>query len=159
MAHHRPFQIMGFHSCDREEGLSVLNGKTQLKPSNNIWDWLGEGIYFWEQNPKRALEYSIESATKKQFNKVPIKTPFVLGAIIELGNCLNLIEPESLTILKEAYKGLEQIYKEAGKQMPKNEADNRKLDSAVFKHLHKSRIDNSKLGYETIRCALPEERV
>lgn len=109
---------MGFHSCDREVGLSVLNGNTQLKPSNNIWDWLGKGIYFWEQNPKRALEYSIESATKKQFNKIPIKTPFVIGAIIELGNCLNLIEPESLTVLKESFKGLEEIYQEADKQMP-----------------------------------------
>jgi hypothetical protein len=156
VAHDRPFQIIGFHSCAREVGLNVLNGRSQLKPSNNIWDWLGEGIYFWEQNPKRALEYSIESAREKQFNKIPIKTPLVLGAIIELGNCLNLIEPESITVLRESYKGLEQIYREAGKQMPKNEADNRKLDSAVFKHLHKSRKENSKLAYETIRCAFAE---
>lgn len=147
---------MGFHNCDKVVGLRVLNGKAQLKSSQNIWDWLGEGIYFWEQNPARALEYSVESANNKQFNKIPIRTPFVLGAIIELGNCLNLIEPESLAILMETYKGPELIYKEAGKRLPKNEQDNRKLDAAVFKHLHTSRKNNSKLAYDTIRCAFVE---
>ena len=87
---------MCFHSCDKEVGLKVLNGKAELKPSTNPWDWLGDGIYFWEQNPERALQYAMESSQNVQFNKKPIKTPFVIGAIIELGNCLNLVEPESL---------------------------------------------------------------
>lgn len=98
MAHHRPFQVMGFHSCDKSVGIKVLNGEIQLKPSTNPWDWLGDGIYFWEQNPERALQYAIESSQHVQFNKTPIEVPFVIGAIIELGNCLNLVEPESLSI-------------------------------------------------------------
>jgi hypothetical protein len=147
---------MGFHGCDREVGLDVINGRIQLTPSNNIWDWLGEGIYFWEHNPLRALEYAIESSTRKQFNKTPIQTPFVIGAIIELGNCLNLIEPESLEILKESYTGLNEIFKDAGKLLPKNDKGNRKLDSAVFGHLHISRKDNSSLPFDTIRCAFNE---
>jgi hypothetical protein len=48
LARHQPFEIIGYHSCDREIGLKVLNGETQLLPSNNDWDWLGGGIYFWE---------------------------------------------------------------------------------------------------------------
>jgi hypothetical protein len=154
--HHRPFQVMGFHGCDREVGLNVVNGKIQLKPSNNIWDWLGEGIYFWEQNPLRAFEYAFESSIKKQYNKIPVQIPFVIGAIIELGNCLNLIEPESIAILKEAYDGLKEIYKESGNDLPENKSDNRKLDSAVFKHLHKSRKETSGIPFDTIRCAFNE---
>ena len=156
MAHHTPYQVMGFHSCDKMVGLDVIVGRTQLRSSNNIWDWLGEGIYFWEQNPLRALEYAIESAARKQFNKIPIRTPFVIGAIIELGNCLNLIEPESLAILKRAYLGLTKIYEEGEKSLPRNENDNRKLDSAVFRHLHKSRMESSNPPFETIRCAFGE---
>ena len=156
MPHHQPFQITGFHSCDRDIGLKVLNGVIDLKPSTNSWDWLGQGIYFWEQNPKRALEYAKESSQKIQFNKIPIKTPFVLGAIIELGNCLNLIEPESLSILKEAYKGLKSYCKEAGKKMPENEENNRRLDCAVIRYVHQSRIIKSEKPYDTIRCAFPE---
>jgi hypothetical protein len=87
---------------------------------------------------------------------MPIKTPFVIGAIIELGNCLNLVEPESLLILKKAYKDIERIYAEAGKLLPVNIGNNRKLDAAVFKHLHKSRENNPNLKYDTIRCAFVE---
>lgn len=75
---YQPFSVIGFHSCDREVGLKVLNGKDNLFSSTNTWDWLGEGIYFWEQNPGRALEYAIESSERKQINKKPAKTPFVL---------------------------------------------------------------------------------
>ena len=63
-----------------------------LNASANSWDWLGGGIYFWEQNPQRAFEYAKEVADGQQYNKIKIKLPFVLGAIIELGNCLNLVE-------------------------------------------------------------------
>lgn len=75
MAYHQPFQITAFHSCDKEVGLKVLNGDMSLLPSNNSWDWLGRGVYFWEQNPGRALEYAIECAQGKQKNKTPIKRP------------------------------------------------------------------------------------
>lgn len=115
MARHQPFQITGYHSCDKEIGLKVLNGEADLRPSNNDWDWLGEGIYFWEQDPKRALDYAIEVAYGRQFNKKKIKTPFIVGTVIELGNCLNLVETHSLSILEEAYKGLVKVYKELGK--------------------------------------------
>ncbi|MCW3107388.1 MAG: hypothetical protein JWQ09_1894 [Segetibacter sp.] len=156
MPHHQPFQITGFHSCDREVGLKVLNGSIDLKPSNNAWDWLGSGIYFWEQNPKRALEYAVESSKRIQFNKIRIKTPFVLGAIIELGHCLNLIEPESLSILKEAFYGLEAYCKEAGEKMPINDDNNRRLDCAVIRYVHQSRVLKNLPPYDTIRCAFPE---
>jgi hypothetical protein len=154
LAHHRPFQVIGFHSCDKDVGLTVINGQAQLKPSNNPWDWLGEGIYFWEQNPDRALQYAVEAAIKKQVYAGNIKTPFVIGAIIELGNCLNLIVPESVDAVKEAYSGLEKIYTEAGKKMPDNKDANRKLDCAVF--IHESGKDKPNLKYDTISCAFVE---
>lgn len=156
MIHHHPFSIIGFHSCDKETGLKVLNGSDDLKASTNSWDWLGEGIYFWEQNPGRALEYAIESSTKKQFNKVQIKTPFVLGAHIALGTCLNLVENQSLAILKEAYKGLEKLIQETGEPMPENKGDNRALDCAVIRYIHQSNKEQGKPKYDTIRCAFQE---
>jgi hypothetical protein len=59
---YQPFTVIGFHSCDKEVGLKVLNGEDDLLPSQNSWDWLGEGVYFWEQNPLRAMEYAQASA-------------------------------------------------------------------------------------------------
>jgi hypothetical protein len=156
LAHHQPFQVTGFYSCDRELGLEVLTGKIELKPSVNSWDWLGSGIYFWEQNPIRALEYAQECADGIQFNNGNIKNPFVLGANIELGNCLNLVESQSLSILTEAYHGLVKLNNEAELEMPKNNGNNRALDCAVIKYIHQSNIENCKKAYDTIRCSFDE---
>ena len=156
MAYHQPFQITGFHSCDKETGIRVLSGQDQLIPSNNTWDWLGGGVYFWEQNPVRALEYAIESAKGKQKNKIPIKTPLVIGAIIELGNCLNLIEPASIAIVKEAYNALEKVAKQSNEKMPVNRGANRALDCAVIQYMHESNKTEGTAAYDTIRCAFQE---
>src|SRR5665213_442516 len=96
MPDYQSSNIIGFHSCDLGLGLRLLNGQDELQPSENTWDWLGQGIYFWEQDPLRALQYATENALGKQKNKKAAKIPFVIGAIIELGNGLNLVESLSL---------------------------------------------------------------
>ena len=85
MAYHQPFQITGFHICDRDLGLRLLGGSDELRLSDNPWDWLGPGVYFWEQNPHRALAYAIEAAQRNQKFSGRIKTPFVIGAINWIG--------------------------------------------------------------------------
>ena len=156
MPHHHPFTVTGFHSCDKDIGLKVLNGDDDLRSSNNSWDWLAGGIYFWEQNPLRALEYAEESAKGLQFNRVPITTPFVLGSIIELGNCLNLVETQSLQILRTAYDGLLKLKEVASEKMAVNNGNNRALDCAVIKYIHQSNREAGKKPFDTIRCAFPE---
>ena len=156
MHDYQPFSIIGFHSCDKKVGLRVLNGKDELIPSNNAWDWLGGGIYFWEQNPLRALEYAMECSQRKQFNKKPIKIPFVIGAIIDLGNCLNLVESSSLRVLSHSYKTLKEISDEMGSGMPVNKNDNRALDCHVIESIHQFNLRLMQEPYDTVRCAFPE---
>ena len=156
MAYHQPFQITGFHSCDRDLGLRLLNGSDELRPSDNSWDWLGPGVYFWEQNPHRALAYAEEAARKDQKFSGKIKTPFVIGAIIELGNCLNLIEPNSINIVKEAHINLLATVHESGETMPVNKGANRQLDCAVIKFVHQSNKNKRVSRYDTIRSPFQE---
>ena len=156
MARHQPFEIIGYHSCDRDIGLKVLNGDLQLQPSTNSWDWLGHGIYFWEQDPMRAFHYATDVAEARQYNKRKIKTPFVLGAIIELGNCLNLVESESLAILDAAYKGMNKLATESGIELPKNNGPKRQLDCAVLKYVHESRKVSGEPAYDTVRSPFDE---
>jgi len=156
MAFHHPLQVFGFHSCDREVGLAILNGEMDLNASNNIWDWLGGGIYFWEQNPGRALAYAEECAAKKQYFAGDIKIPFVIGAIINLGNCLNLMEAESTPVLETAYSGLLQTTAKAEIKMPVNKDANRALDCAVIQYLHQSNLENEIAPYDTIRSSFDE---
>jgi len=156
LAYHQPHQVTGFHSCDRNVGLDVLNGRYPLRSSRNTWDWLGEGIYFWEYNPVRAIEYATECAQRKQKFAGEIINPFVLGAVIDLGNCLNLVEPVSLKIIEKAYKDLKKLNKKVGKPMPKNKGANRALDCAVIQYIHQSNKADNQPQYDTIRCAFTE---
>jgi hypothetical protein len=156
MAFYQPFQIECFHSCDREIGIKVLNGKVNLNPSNNPWDWLGPGIYFWELNPKRALQYAKENAAGIQFNRFRIKEPFVLGAIIEFGNCLNLVDTESIEILEKGYNELVNLVATTGAKLPINRGSSRMLDCAVIKYIHQTRKLQNLQPFDSIRSSFIE---
>lgn len=39
--------VIAYHGCDVETAERLLSGEP-FKPSQNDYDWLGEGIYFWE---------------------------------------------------------------------------------------------------------------
>ncbi len=55
---HYPFWIIGFHGCDEETAKLAISGKEHLMKSTNEYDWLGHGIYFWENSPYRAYEWA-----------------------------------------------------------------------------------------------------
>ncbi|HXB93738.1 MAG TPA: hypothetical protein VNU70_01225 [Puia sp.] len=151
MALHHPLQVIGFHGCDREVGLRMLTGKDHLRLSDNDWDWLGLGAYFWEDDPYRALSYAIGCAQKKQKFSGEIRNPLVIGSIIELGNCLNLVEANSCEIIRKAYEFLKSQMKQNGKEMPSNRGANRALDCAVIRALHEVNKMYGFPPYDTIR--------
>src|SRR5882762_6188505 len=74
--------VIGYHGCDAAVAAKVLAGTARLNLSTNAYDWLGEGIYFWEHGPQRAREWAIEQA---KLSGAKIKQPSVLGARINLG--------------------------------------------------------------------------
>jgi hypothetical protein len=45
--------ILGYHGCDADVATRLIEGEP-FKASENDYDWLGPGIYFWESNPQRA---------------------------------------------------------------------------------------------------------
>jgi len=50
-------------------------------------------MYFWENGPSRALDYAQELKNRPAGKvKNSIEEPAVIGAIIQLGNCLDLLD-------------------------------------------------------------------
>jgi hypothetical protein len=96
--------VLGFHGCDEKLGEAVLSGREVLKSSTNDYDWLGHGVYFWENSPKRALEWARFVHANPGLFRTKIDRPFVVGAVIDLGRCLDLLEAESLEIVKAAHR-------------------------------------------------------
>lgn len=50
-----PHFVLGYHGCDETVAQAVIAGHARLRPSENSYDWLGHGMYFWENNPARAM--------------------------------------------------------------------------------------------------------
>ncbi|MBR3023908.1 MAG: hypothetical protein IKH71_05585 [Oscillospiraceae bacterium] len=69
-----PNLVLGFHGCHKDVFDSVVKGGQHLKRSENEYDWLGNGIYFWENSPERALDWA-KSRYKDE--------ACVVGAVIE----------------------------------------------------------------------------
>jgi len=157
----KPSYIFGFHGLDKTIALKILNGEMFFKHSNNPHDWLGQGIYFWENNHERAIQYAIED---KKREKSKIKIPFVLGTIIDLGNCLDLLDQKNLDFLKKAYEQLDIDLKLEGKELPKNKPfgakdfdfKNRELDCAVIRYAHVL-AEEQGIKYDSVRAAFMED--
>lgn len=73
---------IGYHGCDADLAKRIVCREDSLLPSENNYDWLGNGIYFWEGSAQRAYEWA---QTQAQSPESAIKNPGVLGAVINLG--------------------------------------------------------------------------
>ncbi len=156
----KPAYVFGFHGLDKDIGKDILNGKTELQHSKNSYDWLGHGVYFWENSHERAKQYAEEDSQRKRSK---IKTPFVVGAIIDLGNCLDLLDKKCLDLLFTAYTELELTLKEAGKELPTNapfgendfDFKKRELDCAVIRYAIEMAADEG-IHFDSVRAAFWE---
>lgn len=141
--------VLGFHGCDESVGEKMLANEQDVIVSENRYDWLGAGAYFWENSPDRALEWAQFLMRHPQNAEHKIRKPFVVGAVIDLGNCLDLSDAGSLEIIKEAYAEFKKTSELAGSPLPVNEpahkADpdlvKRHLDCAVMNYVHALRED------------------
>jgi hypothetical protein len=138
--------VLGYHGCDRSIVHDVLTGKQNLQASRNDYDWPGNGSYFWEDSYRRALQWAHPSKR--------ISYPAVLGAVINLGHCLNLLDVEHLETVRIAYDTLAQTTAQAETPLSGNGGKtfkDRKLDCAVIETIHGiGEVENLE-PYQTVR--------
>lgn len=157
----QPAFVLGFHGCDEAIGEAVLRSSDgRLNASYNEYDWIGWGTYFWEGSPQRALEFADQAKIEPRVTKGRIKTPFVVGAIIDLGLCCNLVDSSALQELAEAFASLKAAYSKDGLQMPRNlggpDRRARYLDCAVIEFMHVLREEAKLPPYDSVRAPLLE---
>lgn len=87
-----------------------------FKLSDNDYDWLGPGIYFWESNPQRGFDFAQEASRRHGSG---IAKPFVIGAVIELGLCLDLTTSSGVDWVRIAYRSLVEVSRAADLDLPK----------------------------------------
>jgi len=158
------FFVLGYHGCDRSIGEQLLNNNP-FEPSNNTYDWLGAGVYFWESNPERALLWA-----RNQAQRGRIHDPYVVGAVIDLGFCLDLTTSNGIRAVQVAYTGLRSRLEKTGIPLPQNrdpesldfgdreDSDRvlRELDCAVINYLHQVREESQLAHFDSVRGLFPE---
>jgi len=137
-----PLFVFGFHGCERAVAERVLAGKEDLRQSANPYDWLGTGIYFWENAPERALQWARDQKKKE---------PCVIGAVIQLSTCLNLMDKGSAEEIRGAYD--EALA--AGSPLPVNRDKRHGLDMFII-NLATLMADDRGHTYDAVRGAFVE---
>jgi hypothetical protein len=127
---------------------------------------LGHGIYFWENDPERALDYARLLQKHPQRSKVKISKPAVIGAVIDLGYCFDLIDNKNLLILKEGYDLLVETHKKFKLEIPENKAVGnnselllRYLDCAVIETIHHFNRENKEKEFDSVRGVFLEGNI
>ena len=141
--------ILGYHGCDADAAEKVLAG-APFKISRNKYDWLGEGAYFWENDARRGLRWAQEADRRGAV----VKKPAVVGAVIDLGYCLDLTTQASLDVIVSAYDNLKALSEVLDEALPANtDALRRPLDCFVLNYLHESMPEPK---FQTVRGVFPE---
>jgi hypothetical protein len=143
-----PGLVLAYHGCDRKVGEKILAGEDVIRPSENEYDWLGHGSYFWENDPERALDYAKLLKKHPGRSRTPVNTPFAIGVVLDLGNCLNLLQAEHLSLVKQAHDTFVQYLVSQELPIPQNRSVGpdkelllRQLDCAVIEFLHSATQD------------------
>lgn len=127
--------VYGFHGCSTDVKSRILSGSAIFNKSGNRYDWLGPGVYFWENDYLRAQSWARE---------VHGTNAAVVGARIQLGHCFDISNSFAKDILKIAYEDLQADLATTQLSMLINKPHPRKKgnpDDKVLRYLDKVVID------------------
>jgi hypothetical protein len=140
MYNSRPGLLIGFHGCEASTRNALLKKPDAIKKSDKPYDWLGHGMYFWENNADRALQWAEDKKKRGE-----IVTPSIIGAVLDLGYCCDFTDTRFISMIKAYHAGLASVYEESGEKLPENKdlkidkyKDNilRELDCKVIEFMH-----------------------
>lgn len=156
--------VLGYHGCDVTVRDRLVKGSlSHLTPSANKYDWLGGGVYFFEGDAERALDFAQASCDhpKKHFTAKPIVKPSVVGAVLCVSRCWDMTTLKGRRMYAVALAELRAAQAALDRPMPVNEstgADDhdtllRRLDCAVFNIGHQMWEQQHQAAIQLMRAA------
>ena len=148
--------ILAYHGCDAETAERLLRGEP-FRKSQNDYDWLGEGVYFWEYGIDRALRFA-----EAHQRRGKVRSPAVVGALLQLGRCFDLMDTRFTAELPHAFELLEKSHQQSGTPLPENRGRTpdqllRHRDCAVLNFYLSWLPSIGAAPYDTVRCGFVEE--
>ncbi|QDQ28651.1 hypothetical protein FNU76_21105 [Chitinimonas arctica] len=155
--------VVVYHGCDATVRDDLVSGQLgALTESNNRYDWLGPGAYFFENDPVRAQLFAQASKDnpEKLYTAKPIAAPAVVGAVLRISHWLDMTTQPAI----QEFTAYLEAMKQVGLPLPKNHKASdsdvdillRELDRAVFKFIHEARVEDKQPAYQAVRGAFSQ---
>jgi hypothetical protein len=151
--------VYGYHGTSQTKAANIL--QHGFLTSDNDYDWLGTGIYFFQDAPIRAKQW----ATQQHPND-----PAVICALIKLENCIDLFDVGWQPLLKNMYNLFIERRRSMNRPLPQQNPGRSKahrLDCAFLNFAHELMLSHGQsiaplapLAIDSIRAAFIEgERI
>lgn len=124
--------VVGYHGTRLSVAKKLVNREIEFKPSDNSYDWLGRGVYFWEYGPQQAFQWAEDRAQKYHWDE-PIA---VVASMIRLGFCFDLLDPYNVGYLKQFFLDYREAAEQEGMKVPDNANQAKYLDCEVFEYAY-----------------------
>jgi len=96
----KSFTIRAYHATTRERAEIIL--RDGFLSSQNSYDWLGEGIYFFQEAPNFAVHWASEDRKEGTIEDLAI-----VAADIAIAGFIDLLDHEWGAVLRAAYETLD----------------------------------------------------
>jgi hypothetical protein len=123
--------VNGYHGTSRSRAERII--AEGFQPSTNGYDWLGTGVYFWQDAPNHALHWA---------RKMYRQEPAVIKSRLRLDStCLDLLDMADIDnpdFWTDSYNRFREMYRKTGESLPvqnPNIPGKRYLDCAFFDYL------------------------
>jgi hypothetical protein len=114
--------VFGYHGTTKPRAEQILT--EGFIPSRNPYDWLGDGVYFFERAPSRALEWAAEVHTPAD--------ACVVESEIELRDCLDLTDTAGVAVLQPFYDRFVATYGRETVERLRQTSGGRRFDCRVM---------------------------
>ena len=119
-----PLTAIGYHGTTEEAADKLVRENFQL--SENSWEWLGHGVYFWQDAPKRAREWARSWLSLRKKYDGPVA---VVAAEIDLTDFVDMLDLEGVQRMREV---VESFAQQDDGSTRVNEPPKNYLDCAIF---------------------------
>jgi hypothetical protein len=150
--------VIGYHGCDESVRDQLVDRSLpHLFQSKNPYDWLGDGIYFFENDYDRALHFANMAARypNKKLTRGRIDTPSVVGAVIRLGTCWDLSTTSGMQLFKNVHARMTEV----GIQPKHNKAADANDEDLILRPFDRAIIntgnalfDSERQSYDSMRA-------
>jgi hypothetical protein len=139
--------VYGYHGTSQAKAANIL--KNGFLASDNDYDWLGTGIYFFQDAPLRAKQWATQQHPDD---------PVVLQASIHLHNCIDLFDIGWQPLLKKLYNSFVEQWGLTNQPFPRQEPERSKAHRLDCSFLNYSiqLLSGRDIIIESVRAAFME---